>query len=131
MCPLPHYLSRDFAAAIPQAGLQEMLGWEYTPAKVAEVTVLTNYQDFWTALESKPHNIVHGLHHANVDRIWWQWQQQDPQTRTLAYQGKRNDGADASLDDVMPMVGLAADRVVREITWTRRVVRFAILIRTF
>jgi tyrosinase len=49
-----------------------------------------------------------------VDKIWWQWQQQDPQTRTLAYEGTRNDGLNASLDDIMPMLGLAADRVVRD-----------------
>jgi tyrosinase len=55
------------------------------------------------------------LHHTNVDRIWWQWQQQDPQTRTFAYGGSIGEnGPTADLDDILPMQGLAPDSAVRE-----------------
>jgi tyrosinase len=46
-----------------------------------------------------------------VDKLWWQWQQQN-QTRTLEYQGKRNDGQDAALEDALPMLGLSSDGIV-------------------
>lgn len=54
------------------------------------------------------------LHHTMVDKIWWQWQQQNPQNRTFAYQGVRNDGQNATLNDVLPMLGLAPEGVVRD-----------------
>lgn len=57
------------------------------------------------------------FHHSNVDRLWWLWQQQSPNTRTDAYNGYRIDGSDsslASLDDILPMMKLADDRKVRD-----------------
>ena len=54
-----------------------------------------------------------------VDKVWWQWQQRDPQNRTLAYKGLRNDGQNATLDDVLPMLGLAPDAVARNYMDTR------------
>lgn len=55
------------------------------------------------------------LHHTQVDRIWWLWQQQNPQARTFAYDGPREDGTAATLDDYLPMFGLAPDVRVREV----------------
>jgi tyrosinase len=52
------------------------------------------------------------LHHAMVDKVWWQWQQRDTANRTYAYKGVRNDGKNATLGDVMPMLGLAPDALV-------------------
>ena len=60
-----------------------------------------------------PADPIFFLHHAMVDKVWWQWQQRDPQNRTFAYKGLRNDGRNATLDDVLPMLGLAPDAVVR------------------
>ena len=54
------------------------------------------------------------LHHTMVDRVWWQWQQQDPDNRAFAYKGQRNDGVAASLNDTMPMLGLAPDARVKD-----------------
>lgn len=60
------------------------------------------------------------LHHAQVDRLWWIWQQQSPATRTFAYNGFHNannpdgsNGPPVSLDDLLPMLGLGADVTVR------------------
>ena len=55
------------------------------------------------------------LHHTQVDRLWWLWQQKAPQTRTNEYSGLRLDyETQVSLNDVMPMAGLAADAVVKD-----------------
>jgi len=61
-----------------------------------------------------PADPIFFLHHAMVDKVWWQWQQEDAQTRTFAYNGMRNDGQEAKLDDIMPMLGIAPGRVVRD-----------------
>lgn len=53
------------------------------------------------------------LHHTQVDRLWYLWQQQNPSTRTLDYGGYRFDGTDATLDDFLPMLGLGPDMKVR------------------
>lgn len=46
-----------------------------------------------------------------VDRIWWQWQQEDP-SRILAFTGES--WPNETLDDIMRMGGLAPDRIVRD-----------------
>ncbi|KAM7193255.1 hypothetical protein V8F33_007955 [Rhypophila sp. PSN 637] len=131
----PHWLSRDWAPGHPEDGQPEMIGNGYGPGIMNEVNSWTVYERFHPALESSPHGAVHAgvgggrgdmgptsspndpiffLHHAMVDKVWWQWQQRDPQNRTFAYKGVRNDGQNATLADVMPMLGLAADGVVRD-----------------
>ncbi|KAK0657809.1 hypothetical protein B0T16DRAFT_386283 [Cercophora newfieldiana] len=134
----PHWLSRDSAPGYPEFGVIEMFGYNYNQQVVDEVMAETVYDDFRRQLESRPHAAVHGgvgggrgdmglqdaspndplffLHHAQVDRLWWIWQQQDPSTRTNAYNGFREDGQGpaATLDDVLPMLGLAPDGVVRD-----------------
>jgi tyrosinase len=59
--PDPHYLSRDFPAAIPQAvpPLQEMIGWQYNQAVMDQITPLPDYLEFRKQLESRPHGVVH------------------------------------------------------------------------
>jgi tyrosinase len=54
------------------------------------------------------------LHHTMVDKVWWQWQQRSPSNRTFAYTGVRNDGKNATLNDVLPMLGLAPEGVVKD-----------------
>ncbi|KAK1831521.1 hypothetical protein QBC39DRAFT_92827 [Podospora conica] len=137
---LPHCLTRIFTRSSPI----DMLGAEYSPEVVADVSSETDYDEFRRRLEFGPHAAIHEaigareprplgygdmnpssspndplffLHHTNVDRLWWLWQQKSPQTRTNAYNGYRIDGSDsapASLDDVLPMMKFAADRKVRE-----------------
>lgn len=64
------------------------------------------------------------LHHAQIDRLWWNWQQAAPTTRNAMYGGNRYPSgssakaAKASLTDVMPMAGLAGDLAVREVMTT-------------
>ncbi|KAK0619557.1 hypothetical protein B0T14DRAFT_391676, partial [Immersiella caudata] len=129
----PHWLSRDWAPGSPADGQPEMSGIGYSPTVMDGVNSWTVYERFQPALESSPHGAVHGgigsgrgdmgpssspndpiffLHHAMVDKVWWQWQQRDTANRTYAYKGVRNDGKNATLGDVMPMLGLAPDDLV-------------------
>ena len=57
------------------------------------------------------------LHHGQLDRLWWTWQGMDGRKRRRVYSGKRshNSSEDASLDDVIPMGGLAPDTTVGSI----------------
>lgn len=60
------------------------------------------------------------LHHTQVDRLWWLWQQQNPSNRTMQYNGNHpsqpdgSPGAPVSLNDKLPMGGLGAQGVVRD-----------------
>ena len=60
------------------------------------------------------------LHHAQLDRLWWRWQQVNPQRRLKEYIGKAayNSNDDASLRDTVPMGNLAPDIQVSEIMST-------------
>ncbi|RDL40017.1 uncharacterized protein BP5553_04357 [Venustampulla echinocandica] len=126
----PHCLMRDFQPAHPEAGLQDMIGFQFTPEIVAEVSAYPDFSSFHGALESRPHAVVHAgvsgdmgpatspndpiffLHHTMVDRIWWLWQQQNPSVRTNDFSGTEYAGVAATLDDLMPMMGIATDRKV-------------------
>lgn len=49
------------------------------------------------------------LHHAQLDHIWWQWQQQQPESRLGAYSGRHmvnSTDENASLQDVLMFGGL-------------------------
>lgn len=62
------------------------------------------------------------LHHTQVDRLWWIWQQAD-KTRTMAYDGFHRPppnapdgetGPPVTLKDTLPMGGLALDGIVED-----------------
>jgi tyrosinase len=89
-----------------------------------------DFVTFWEVLENEPHGAIHNaiggdmvpstspndplffLHHAQVDRLWWLWQQQDPSARDTDFGGKRIDGSDATLDDEMPFMELGSEKAV-------------------
>ena len=60
------------------------------------------------------------LHHTQLDRLWWLWQQADIQKRRTEYLGKasRDSVHFASLEDSIPMGGLSTDIKVRDIMVT-------------
>lgn len=60
------------------------------------------------------------LHHGQLDRLWWIWQDVDSGKRGRMYTGKKrhNSTENASLDDVIPMGGLAPDVRVGDIIGT-------------
>jgi tyrosinase len=56
------------------------------------------------------------LHHVQLDRLWWLWQQEQP-SRTMEYNGRTSghSQAQASLNDTLPMHGLAREPRVEEV----------------
>lgn len=66
------------------------------------------------------------LHHAQVDRLWWLWQQQDIGSRTKTYQGPRQNTrvhaneslSGSSLDDVISLGNLSEPVRVHEVMAT-------------
>ncbi len=61
------------------------------------------------------------LHHTQLDRLWWKWQQVDPRARMEDYSGKAayTSSSEASLGDPLPLGDLAADVQVEEIMNTK------------
>ena len=57
------------------------------------------------------------LHHAQVDRLWWLWQQMDTEERLYEYGGRSRDDSDAeaALTDRLEMHRLAPDVPVSEV----------------
>lgn len=101
------------------------------PAAVAKVQEESgNWTVYYAALEGGPHGAIHMslggemnpstspneplffLHHAQIDRLWWLWQQKDLSTRVAEYSGEaahfgETGDREVSLDDVLPMGGIA------------------------
>ncbi len=57
------------------------------------------------------------LHHAQLDRMWWKWQLDSPQTRLFEYTGLPRFGStrEASLDDSLTYGGFIPDISVRKV----------------
>ena len=49
------------------------------------------------------------LHHVNIDRLWWKWQQIRPGDRFSAYVGRANNNTEvaAQITDALDMGGLS------------------------
>ncbi|KAK7991413.1 Tyrosinase [Apiospora saccharicola] len=137
----PHCLARNWNSGIAFPG--NMLADSYTKKVVDEVSAQTTYVDFRYQLEGGPHGAIHSavggdmspatspnannidlqdpiffLHHAQIDRLWTQWQQEKPETRTMEFGGPKTQGKEpgqASLDDVLPYLGLIPDVKVSEV----------------
>ncbi|UPK92493.1 hypothetical protein LCI18_003428 [Fusarium solani-melongenae] len=132
-----HCLEREWNDGTEEAG--DMLAQFYTPEVVNKAQQITNYNDYRIELEGGPHGALHSaiggdmtpstspndpiffLHHGQIDRLWTLWQAKDQENRALDYSGiKTQDQFDgvtpppASLRDIMPMLGLAADVPVEE-----------------
>lgn len=122
-----------------------MLHGLVSPARVAQTLDQPDYVAFFKDFESGSHNAipqfirgdfltftapndpVFYLHHTNVDRLWWVWQQRDPAERLYQAHGpttdfRYHDGheeSEVSLEDVMPMGGLAEDTKMKLVMDTR------------
>ncbi|KAM0268960.1 hypothetical protein ACHAPA_004560 [Fusarium lateritium] len=132
----PHCLSRGFQSGEKKLKLEDRV----TIAAINSVLTIPAYEEFVDALEVQAHNstpqFVQGdfygltapndpvfyLHHAQVDRLWWLWQQQDAKTRTNNYQGPvknirvhANESlTGSSLEDVISLGNLSKPVRVRD-----------------
>ncbi|KAK1828716.1 hypothetical protein QBC39DRAFT_415884 [Podospora conica] len=134
----PHDLSRNWVPADPFEGGAEMVGGNYNATVMERVFAETTFAGFRASLEV-PHNDVHTgvgggpgsegglgdlgantaspndpvffLLHGGVDRLWWLWQQQNP---SAEYDGVDQNNRSVTVDDVLPMMGLAEDGVVAD-----------------
>lgn len=138
----PHCLSRDFWNGTARPG--DMRGSAYNQAELDFILERDTYADFRLYLESIPHGSIHSvvggqkgdlkpssspndplffLHHTNVDRLWSQWQQADPDARLRDVVDDKTyppkDGLKSALDDVMPYMGLAADIKIADVMTTQ------------
>jgi tyrosinase len=70
-------------------------------------------------VDVSPNDPIFFLHHAQVDRVWWKWQQQNPSARNFDYSGNLFPPVgSATLDDYMVFSGFAADLKVRDVMTT-------------
>lgn len=121
----PHCLSRGFRDDDGSLGIMD--GRTISPESINEVLNLDAYEKFVKEMESRVHDTIpfgiggdfetftapydplFYLHHTQLDRLWWLWQQRDIETRLSAYSGHkmRHSIEMASLDDDIDMRGLA------------------------
>jgi tyrosinase len=74
----------------------------------------------FTNIEVDP---VFYLHHTQVDRLWWMWQQQDPEHRLHEFSGPKEtfmhmDNRESSLDDILYAGTVGKNIQVRDVMST-------------
>ncbi|KAH8771953.1 monooxygenase [Diaporthe sp. PMI_573] len=147
----PHCLNRGFADGVgdpvhPERGAN-MSAYYYTPTFLEDMADSnTEFAPFWRALEDGPHGAIHNaiggdmipgtspndplffMHHAQVDRLWWLWQQGNPAVRDVDFGGNRDPVTDpaaadtaeqATLADSLVFLGLGNDVTVGDIMTTK------------
>jgi len=130
----PHCLSRGFASG---ENLTLMVQ-DIRPAAIEKLFLENDYEPFNVKLEITAHNsiphIVRGdflvftapfdpvffLHHTQLDRIWWKWQQVKPRKRSKMYKGRaaHKSPYNAASSDLIQIGGIAPDIEVLEILST-------------
>ncbi|KAE9573107.1 hypothetical protein CGMCC3_g10851 [Colletotrichum fructicola] len=123
----PHCLSRGFT---------DFPGRNASPAVVQTILEEKDYESFFLGVENGPHNVapngirgdfysftapydpIFYLHHAQLDRLWFIWQQKD-QKRMAEYSGRADSDEDASLNDLLSMGGLEHDVRVSQVMDTQ------------
>ncbi|KAF4551773.1 Tyrosinase-like protein 3 [Elsinoe fawcettii] len=132
-----HCLIRNFNNGTSEPG--DMFAPNYSKEAVDKIQALSGYDAYRRQLEGTPHGAIHSalggdmipstspndplffLHHTQIDRLWYLWQQVDPQVRETEYSGYRTqeqfDGTTPELaekSDVMRMWGLAEEVKVED-----------------
>jgi len=130
-----HCLSRGF---IHGDRLDRVFGSKVRPEALEAVLLEPDYESFNLKLEEGPHNAiprairgdffrvtapndpVFFLHHTQLDRMWWMWQQRDTRQRLWQYTSKPADNLTEGLllEDKFHFHGFAPDRKVSEVMST-------------
>ncbi|KAH7131230.1 hypothetical protein EDB81DRAFT_950569 [Dactylonectria macrodidyma] len=135
----PHCLYRSLIDGETEDSIS--LASVYNATYVGIVQKNAKFASYHTALEGGPHGVIHAamggemnpstspndpvffLHHAQIDRLWWQWQQANPKTRQTDYSGvKKSAGSNAigraALADLLLVGGMAKDVRVSDVMST-------------
>lgn len=125
-CLIRNYNPKQFTAFYPSPTINAVIQAaqsynqvrqriEYVPHGIVHAAVGGDNGDM-TAMHS-PNDPIFWLHHANVDRLWWQWQQKNARpsrkhagrivTPLTAYGGKTASGQSVSSTDTLSPFGLA------------------------
>ncbi|MCJ1396714.1 hypothetical protein MMC18_009606 [Xylographa bjoerkii] len=123
----PHCLSRGFP---PDKVLARWTS-NLRPEVVEQIMAMKEYEEFYLALENGPHlaipysvrgdfyaftapnDPIFFLHHTQLDRLWWQWQQSNADQEVQPTSKKRNEFKSISyFDNVLDMGTLAANVTV-------------------
>ncbi|KAJ8064632.1 hypothetical protein OCU04_006958 [Sclerotinia nivalis] len=131
-----HCLSRGFRHGLEK---DKFVTSRLSPASLQETFDSSDYRSFNLALEdgahraipaflqgefgsfTSPNDPIFFLHHTQVDRLWWEWQQIDPRRRLRDYGGKvgtAESSRDASINDILHVGGLGRAITVSEIMST-------------
>lgn len=131
----PHCLSRGFRN--DEGELGHIDGTDISPSSIEEVLNMDDYEDFVALMESRVHDTIpfgiggdfetftapydplFYLHHVQLDRLWWLWQQSSPEKQS-AYDGhkQKHSMKMATLDDVINMKGLDVNIKVADVMST-------------
>ncbi|KAH8705451.1 tyrosinase [Talaromyces proteolyticus] len=136
----PHCLGRAFIHfETQQKGA--LSGFHFRPENMGMLKTASDFNKFREILEDAAHNALHWgirgdfssisagndpifwLHHAQLDRLWWHWQQEDPKARETQYYGKafntsNDQHRQGTLDDKLSFLGLWEDIKVSEVMRT-------------
>jgi tyrosinase len=135
-----HCLYRDLPE-VSEPEAFETMAKLFGPEGVAKTLSSGNWTTFHADLEGGPHGMIHAslggemnpttspneplffLHHAQIDRLWWMWQQED-ESRLKDYSGTASHFGEegmreVSFDDLLLMGGIAEDVKVGDVMDTR------------
>lgn len=128
-----HCLSRGFRDGDI---LGKLPSGPFNPETMGRVMRSATYKEFGDAVEFGLHDVMHNaisgdflaltaandplffVHHVQLDRLWWKWQQEEPGHRLTEYEGRHmvnSTSEDASLDSYLMYGGFADDIPVRNV----------------
>ncbi|KAF4822325.1 Tyrosinase ustQ [Colletotrichum tropicale] len=115
------------------------LGPWFGPESIGKLMRSPSYREFEWEMENRLHNRIHRavsgdflafaagndpifyLHHAQIDRLWWKWQQEDAKTRLYQYEGEhqRDSTGNPTLSDILQFDGFIEDAPVSHVMDTQ------------
>ncbi|KAK5988388.1 Tyrosinase ustQ [Cladobotryum mycophilum] len=137
----PHCLSRGFQSGATKEKLQNLV----KPEKVNTILKHNTYRDFFMQLEKNSHDAipqfirgdfiiftapndpVFYLHHTQLDRLWWTWQERNPASRMSDFQGPKENtkfseaaiNSTSSLEDWMKFGDFGKPLKVKQVMSTK------------
>ncbi|KAF4486666.1 Tyrosinase ustQ [Colletotrichum fructicola] len=131
-----HCLARGFKTTDTSG---RPLGPWFGPESIGKLMRSPSYREFEWEMENRLHNRIHRavsgdflafaagndpvfyLHHAQIDNLWWKWQQEDAKTRLYQYEGEhqRDSTGNATLSDILQFGGFIEDVPVSHVMDTQ------------